>query len=578
MKMPQYTEKLVTYKQAKMYALSNHDYSSITNFGTCLVFIGPKTVGIVDSGIDETATILHDFLVSKSIDKVDWYVQSHWHDDHYNGMFGSYSSGFTETGLISLFSDIDLSETTWYFPHYGIDWTQMATGTYDYAAVAAAAQTKAEALGGTVIYPTDKQIVQLADFKLTFYNVGSTYYDDYYTVLGSGDSYDMTATKTDYNNFSMPVVVEYGNNKICCTGDISYEAEQNLRGLFNDCDVYFAEHHGNNYRTDYGFVNGLGASVYIMPELNNKTTYSDSRKWNIEVKHFVQGGSKLFSTVWDGIVEVEFGDGIKANSQYNEYAKITADPDKFAGNIIMKCDLNDIIEPGEYWCPNASVMNTITNCPCTVAGGFTLIVRATTQGSTGGAVEQEWRYNGGSSVVVFTGDRNAIYKRRISNYGSKSWYAWERFSSNTSYALQKQVISKAVPGTKYTDFGVSQFNIESCYGTNQLWLFTSSSPWNGGTDADFNNWYTNTWGLDGNTYGELVTGLPEPSHNCYWFVTTRWCYLKYRLLNTGELSVCVIKWDNILAATGNISPDTTFTYIPKTVYQQGYYFENDITN
>lgn len=285
-------------------------------FGDCTVFRVGGRVGILDVGADKTGATVTAFLAAHGIDHVDYLILSHYHDDH----IGGYENGAAGAGLSAILnSGVSFEGCTAYLPHGELVWDGH-TFAGNYEAAQTAIKAMLAAAGITVVEPTEGQEVPIeGDARLIFRNLSPEKFAAYDTNFEWGDVADTTGTKyqnkISYNNFSMITELHHAGHVFLFPGDLERPAQAENAADISAPDVYRAEHHALNYRTDPEWYGKVAPSVAVIGELypvNN--AYARGRLTPATVLHAQACGGTLYAANESGTVHVRSAAGRLAHS------------------------------------------------------------------------------------------------------------------------------------------------------------------------------------------------------------------------------------------------------------------------
>ncbi|MDO4282279.1 MAG: ComEC/Rec2 family competence protein [Clostridia bacterium] len=176
---------------------------------------------LIDAGTNDAAETVVDYLNSQGIEKFDYVIGTHPHEDHIGG-------------LDNVISNFDIE--TFLFPK-------------------ATANTK-----------TFKDVVSAANakgLKFTVPNVGSTYQlgDATFEVFApNSEKYEST------NNYSIVIRLTYGGNKFLFTGDAETLSEEEILAKFSDisADLLKIGHHGSYTSTSDEFLKAVNPKYAVI--------------------------------------------------------------------------------------------------------------------------------------------------------------------------------------------------------------------------------------------------------------------------------------------------------------------------
>lgn len=393
--------------------------------GDCCLITGKKNI-LIDVGNQINCSTLINYLRDNNINKLDYIIISHYHDDHVGGTQCE--------GFITLLNQsfIDFSECEVLLPHKDIDYTQFipasATNTFQ-----TREQIIINALNTKNIshsFPSEgEEIILSKTEKITFYNADDSYYTDYYNY--TLNAFGVERGSTNYNNFSLVCIYKHFNNVAIFTGDIEKLAQSKNYQHFKNCDILKIEHHGLNWESNLNYLNQLNPKYAVVCNsgyYDNPFDYAHATVFDVTSK-----GAKLYATRTAGKTVV-------LTSAYN---KIISNVDNinqlnnmqynlWAGQEILEGDdLNDpkYMKPGIYFSQNATISNSLLNQPLSISGnklgsGFKMIVEATVGGKN--YVRQ--------TIITSNNLTNRIFYRN-SYEGSWSGAAWNAINPSNLGSL-----------------------------------------------------------------------------------------------------------------------------------------------
>lgn len=342
--------------------------------GDCSLIIGSKNI-LIDVGNQRNCETLINYLQENNINKLDYIILSHYHDDHIGGTQAE--------GLLTLLTQsfIDFSSCKVILPHKNINYSQFIPLSTDNV-FRTREQLIIQMLNTNNIqyeFATEGQEIELSqNEKLTFYNCDINYYNDYYNYLL--DAYGNNVGYTNYNNFSLITKYEHFNNVVFFTGDIEKLAENKNYQHFKNCNILKVEHHGLNCESDLNYLNQLNPKYAVVCNsqyYDNPTDFAHPTIFQVTSK-----GAKLFTTrnsnksiifnsTYNGIIAENETKTNLNNMQY----------DLWSGQEILDGDdLNNYIIPGIYNSNNNARSQTLLHVPLSLSGnkmvvsGFKLIV------------------------------------------------------------------------------------------------------------------------------------------------------------------------------------------------------------
>ena len=292
-------------EESKIRFIANKTISAEQNsfVGDCSLITGAKNI-LIDVGNQRNCETLINYLQENNINKLDYIILSHYHDDHIGGTQAE--------GLLTLITQsfIDFSSCKVILPHKNINYSQFIPLSSENT-FRTREQLIIQMLTNNNIqyeYATEGQEIEISENeKLTFYNCDINYYTDYYNYVL--DAFGVNVGYTNYNNFSLITKYEHFDNVVFFTGDIEKLAQSKNYQHFKNCDILKIEHHGLNWESDYNYLNQLNPKYAVVCNSQYYETpfdYAHSTTFQVTSK-----GAKLFATRTSGKT-IEF------TSKYNK--------------------------------------------------------------------------------------------------------------------------------------------------------------------------------------------------------------------------------------------------------------------
>ena len=182
----------------------------------------------------------------------DYYIQSHWHDDHC-GLLGEFIRlGRIDSNTVVFLPQNLHEDFLSVFPNEQGTWTL-------YNNYITALQNS----GATLVYPTENSKYYIDGLILQFWN---TEHDKYYTLEGD----------KNYNDLSLCFYLINGNCRVGFPGDLGPTGQEQCADEMLRCNVWQAEHHGwdngvNNLKT--AFIDKVSPEVVIANDGAAHDTY-----------------------------------------------------------------------------------------------------------------------------------------------------------------------------------------------------------------------------------------------------------------------------------------------------------------
>lgn len=168
---------------------------------------------LIDGGTQSAGEKVREVLNKKNINKLDYIVISHLHDDHYGGLINILPK-ISKVGKV-LSNSINILESKLDFD---ADSTQNTVTTFNKL------EYELKLLGKNITVPKNDEVYNLGDAKIK--------------VVYNGNS---------EKNDSLVLLVEHGDNRLLFTGDIEYQTQKFISEKYNHnfpIDVLKVPHHG----------------------------------------------------------------------------------------------------------------------------------------------------------------------------------------------------------------------------------------------------------------------------------------------------------------------------------------------
>ena len=334
------------------------------NGGDCQVIQTKNNVILIDVGNTGSQDALIEYLISNNIKKINYLILTHYHNDHIGG---------SVDGIRTLLDNenIDTSNIEFILPHHNLDWDRMIDPNGDLLDIKNDQLSIENLVIGNYLYlyPNENTELEIDDITLKFNNLESGYFDEYY--LNTIDCYNNVKDFTNYNNFSMTVLLKHHENTFLFSGDVEQLAQSKIYRNFENIDVYKVEHHSLNISTNQDYLNRITPKYSIIQ--NYRTDAQDGTELRATTNKLAQCSTLLSNNASGNIV-------ITSN-RYNLYAKCdgaTINNQNIytltSGQALkVGDDLDNIKQAGVYYSKNATVTKEIANTPENFSG-FRLIV------------------------------------------------------------------------------------------------------------------------------------------------------------------------------------------------------------
>lgn len=232
-------------------------YFNVGQADSSLIMNEGKTI-LIDAGNGSDGEEILNFLNAKGIDKINYLIGTHIHEDHIGGM-ADIINNFPVERIFMPYNETDNSEF--------------------YNKVKNAIDNKG--LSIEKVKQTDK----------FYFNESMTF-----EIL-----YVDNAEPSEPNNASIVVELTYGEQKYLFMGDAEGTVENKLlnKGLLKDIDVLKVGHHGSDTSTTDNFVNKILPEISII-SVQEGVEYDDMP--NEEVIERLEDKSKVYRTDKDGTI------------------------------------------------------------------------------------------------------------------------------------------------------------------------------------------------------------------------------------------------------------------------------------
>ncbi len=219
----------------------------------CIMISNKGKYMLIDAGNNEDGPKLVTYFKDMGIEKFDYVVGTHAHEDHIGGL----------DDIIKNF-EVD----TFYMP-------DVITTTRTFEEVVEALEEK------SVAFETPK-------IDSTF-----NFSDAYINVIYVGDN------ESDLNNTSIVLKLTYGDSTFLFTGDASTKVEKQIKDKNIQADVLKAGHHGSNTSSSATFLEKVNPK-YIVIQVGENNTYNHPGEYTL--KRFEKIGAKIYRNDLEGTI------------------------------------------------------------------------------------------------------------------------------------------------------------------------------------------------------------------------------------------------------------------------------------
>jgi len=232
-------------------------YIDVGQGDSILIQVNNKNL-LIDAGPKSDKKKLLNYLSSLHLDKLDYVIATHPHEDHIGNM----------DDVIN-----DYNVLAFYAPK-----VQSTTKTFEEMVEA----LKSKGLKINVIKKGTNSIDLGENTKVTIFSPMK-------------DSYE------NLNNYSPVIKIEYGNTSFLFTGDAEKDVEKEILATNEDisADVLKVGHHGSSTSTSMDFINKVNPSIGVI-SVGQDNTYNHPNEDTI--KRLTQNKVKIYRTDKDGTV------------------------------------------------------------------------------------------------------------------------------------------------------------------------------------------------------------------------------------------------------------------------------------
>lgn len=210
---------LSEFESGITYYERSSDFDTIS--GECFIIKAFGKTIMLDTGGTNRSESIREYLEENNITKIDYLILSHYHYDHCSN-------------LSNMVNYLDFSSCKCYLP--------IVAPVEDDIQYNTTVTNLLNTLGIEYIYPNELDTLEIDKLKITFYNCGSTAFDEINELYGEEPK--------KVNDYCMVCLVNYISTNILYSGDIEYIAQERLynKEFFKDIsiDLYKWQHHGVN--------------------------------------------------------------------------------------------------------------------------------------------------------------------------------------------------------------------------------------------------------------------------------------------------------------------------------------------
>lgn len=221
---------------------------------------------LIDSGKNGHGTRLKETMDQAGVSQIDYFVSTHYHEDHYGGIDELVNLG------VGVGTSYDRGDKD-FLPAK----KRNETAFKDYLG----------AVGNHAVPLTRGETIPLdPEMSVTCIATGGV-------VLGE----ENPVPGEDENDMSIALLIQYGGFRYFIGGDIVNTTEGKIasRDLVMDVDVYQADHHGSNTSSSEAFMQDLSPSVIVISN-GNHGTYMHPRQYTLNLYAGLDTQPQVFQT------------------------------------------------------------------------------------------------------------------------------------------------------------------------------------------------------------------------------------------------------------------------------------------
>lgn len=312
---------------------------------------------LIDLGYVDGLDNLIAYLVQNEITKFKYMMISHWDIDH-----SSTTEGFKR---VIENANLDFSDCTFILPPQ-CDWSN-TTGLEGQELRCEQITNYLIANNYTIKYPTELEKITIDDNNfMRFYNYNPSFIAEYETTMLSDANTSIDHTQS--NNISGVMEFNTFGKVFLFTGDIQYQAEENIAEELPPINVLKIQHHGVNRYTYKDFISK------VLPEIGVIMNTTSTPPLRPLLRYFCNNGGILFTTNESGTIVLTL----------DNYGNIIPISEKGAYNPIFNNyiqngdDLDDYILEGSYIFNSYDENNPVLNVPNDYLNQFNLKVETIT--------------------------------------------------------------------------------------------------------------------------------------------------------------------------------------------------------
>ena len=364
---------------------------------------------MVDFGMHGDVPDIANQMNGLGVTKIHYAYITHYHSDHIGGL----SRFLTETHL-------DFSQCKFYIPPQA-DWNRVNTGTTGSTGaflrdVEIGVRSDLNTLASGYTIMQDGMTINFFDnCSLTFYNVGETYWNNYYDANYTDGTH---SSPTDYNDFSIMGLIKFNDSHILLTSDIGYTAQGlNSKNVPESLTLYQIPHHGLDKNIHPLWLKAIDTEFAFIS--NNRTDGSVTSRY--EYSTHAERGVGIYSGFHSGTVT--FTKTMDSSNVKSQHGLVTENHNQYSltGSklIDLSDDLNDYVKSGMYVSDTVERTASLINLPEGLTSGFKM------------RVEFYHHDSRRRQTIYEVAGRGYIYYRTFST--NNQWNPWHRLMTDRDF-------------------------------------------------------------------------------------------------------------------------------------------------
>lgn len=313
--------------------------------GDCVYIKAGDTDILIDAGSRaSSSTTIHNYIKEYCTDgKLEYVIATHAHEDHISGFVGTNSNP----------SIFDLYKCEVIIDYAFKNTTSQISKNYE-------AKRDQEVTLGAKHYTAKDCMEGNAGAKSKYTLKESINFE----ILDQKYYYEKSS---DENNYSVCMMLNYGDNHFLFTGDLEKEGEESLveKNNLPHCKVFKGGHHGSKTSSNEALLSKITPEVVCVCCCAGSSEYTDNVDNMFPTQDFINRVAKYTNRVYvTTLAKYE----ITTNKNGNEYPKVngfesmngnivvTLDND---GNVVTTCSNNNVILKESEWFNSAIILDGV---------------------------------------------------------------------------------------------------------------------------------------------------------------------------------------------------------------------------